>query len=283
MPFIALNSTLLTVQTVTDMNFQFHLQGTPIETKEAAALLTATGVDTSEGLRIDLEKFLDMRKINSRTLFDLSVQQESRELANLAWRISVGKTDTPAKISSPRGASLSRPSAFKEDTLSLEDLIDKINRSDAYWAAGVAMIISDMHQEEWTTLRKIATAFVNECWEQRSLPNKSMAYRGFVLRDNGKLQPYEYAKGVNRKETFHVSPMYIGLREGLIFCQKHNLVEVRSAVSVGSQDDEKNAKAPEIRRMFYKLRASGRGLALRELWSDCDDFAKLLFQKRLVG
>jgi len=246
-------------------------------------LLTATGVDTSEGLRIDLEKFLDMRKINSRTLFDLSVQQGNRELANLAWRISMGKTAAPAKVSSPRRATFSRTFPYKEETVSLEDLIDKINRSGAYWAAGVAMIISDVHQEEWTTLRKIATGFVNECWEQRSLPNKSAAYRGFVLREDGKLQPYEYTKGVDRKETFHVSPMYIGLREGLVFCQKHNLVEVRSAVSVGSPDEKKNEKARDMRRVFYKLRASGRGLALRELWSDCDDFARLLFQKRIEG
>lgn len=281
LPFTALNSTVPTVHISTNMNFDFHLQGTPIKPSEATALLTATGLDPLQGLRIDLEKFLDMRKVNSKMLFDLSVKEGNQELASLAWRISMGRSDKTQKIASPRTLVRAAKPAYEEQVLSLEDIIDKLHRSDAYWAAGVALIVSRTTQEEWTTLRRIATEFVNDCWITQSLPNNSTAYRGFVLGDAGFLQPCELVKGVERKKTFHVSPMYISLREGMLFCQKHNLIEVLSDVSVGSSNPNRDRRAKDMRRVFYKIRASEKGVALAELWSDCESFAKLLFRKRI--
>lgn len=281
MPFTPSNFTVLSVHMSTNMNFDFHLKGVPIKASEATALLSATGVDPMQGLRIDLEKVLDMRKINSKMLFDLSVSEGNQELASLAWRISVGRTETPEKAVQPRTPSRSVRPAYTDQTFSLEQVIDKIHQSDAYWAAGASLIISRTSLNEWTTLRRIATDFVNECWSDRSLPNKSTAYRGFMLSEDGCLTPRDLTKGVLRKDTFHVSPLYIGLREGLIFCQKQNLIEMRSAVSVGSENPNRSPRAKDMRRVFYKISASEKGAALASLWSDCDVFAKLLFEKRI--
>jgi len=281
LPFTTSNPTLLCVHMFNDMNFDFHLKGVPIKASEATALLSATGMDPIQGLRIDLEKILDMRKINSKMLFDLSVSEGNQELASLAWRISMGRTEKFEAAPQRRAAPRQMRTPYTEQTFSLEQIIDKINRSDAYWAAGASLIISRTSLTDWTTLRRIATEFINECWDNRSLPNKSAAYRGFMLADDGSLRPRDLTKGVVRKETFHVSPLYIGLREGLIFCQKQNLIEMKSAVSIGSENPNTSPRAKDMRRVFYKIRASEKGAALADLWSDCDVFAKMLFEKRI--
>jgi hypothetical protein len=270
------------------VNFQFNYKGTPLNSSEAAALLTLShGTDP---VAVDINKLVDGRRLNSKALFDMAVKQAKPELASLAWKISVQK-GKPTE--SPRRAvtrTFSRASSIKassikasQDAPQAEEIIDKILHSQSYWAAGAALLISNLDKTEWATLRQLATDFVNHCADFSLLPTDSAAFKGFELTADSFYTPRDLSKDTPRRESFHAAPLYIGLRDGLIFCQKNGLTEVESDVATGYSTGEESRKLipGALSRVYYKVRLSEKGAALQDTWSDAEDHAVSIFNNKL--
>lgn len=269
-----------------NMPFQFLLGNTPIKQAEAAALLAATGEYGQGPIEIELTKVFDLKKLDSNRLFELSVKEQSPELASLAWKISIqnfaeGKTNFSNKRSTPVTRNGAHKKIFKESATA-DELIEKLNSHSCYWSAGAALLLRSC-ASDWVTLREAATDYVNTLWRNTSVRETCVAFRGFERNPNiGAWEPVDNASDVNRKNTFHVSPVYIGLREGLIWCRNHELVDQEKGISVGSFKDDAHAKAEHMQRVYYKVRATSKGCELLNSWGDIDDYIDRVFASRHV-
>lgn len=259
------------------MNFQFQLNGTPIAQDEAIALLSA--VSGEKEVKLDLASLIDLRRINSKSLFEMAVQNEQPELANLAWKISVAKT-FKREPKEKKGSSIEGILKQPKEVLSVEQVIEKLNQTQAYWAAGAALLLSSIGTEGTTTLRQIAIDFADWCYSKDLVPDTSVLFRGFELR-RGRMEPVDFVSGVDRRKTFHVAPLYIGLREGLLFCQHNQLVEVKNSVSTNNPNAGGSGKASHLSRVFYKVKGTEKGVKVQQLWADAEDYVVQFFRNRL--
>lgn len=267
-----------------NMPFQFLLGSTPIKQTEAAALLAATGEYGQGPIEIELTDIFDLRKLDSQRLFELSIREQNQDLASLAWKISVqksaeGKDVLGKKRSTPVTRNGAHKKVLKEDA-TVEELIEKLNSHSSYWSAGAALLLRSC-SNDWVTLREAATDYVNTLWRNTSVRETCLAFKGFARNPGiGSWEPMDNAANTDRKITFHVSPVYIGLREGLIWCRNHGLVEQEKGISVGSLRDDAHAKAEHMQRVFYKARATAQGRDLIESWGDVDDYIDRVFANR---
>lgn len=257
------------------MNFQFLLQGTPIEKEEAAALFKATRSSKDDCYPIDLEKVIDMKVIDSKKLFELAVEKKIPDLASLAFKVSLasnGSNSAPRRRSANRNAR--RMSKVRSSAP--EEIIDLLNRTSSYWATGAASILLETSSTEWCTLREIAVSIVNTLDKQARIPRNSVLFRGFIQTENG-WEPQDISDGVQRKDTYPVSPVYIGLREGLIWCVKNNLVEQKSLMSVSpTQEGNKGTMS----RIFYKIKATESANEVVALWADLPNYIESFYRAR---
>jgi hypothetical protein len=115
------------------------------------------------------------------------------------------------------------------------------------------------------------------------LPETSSAFKGFKRTEDNLYVPRDISKETPRRESFHVGSLYIGLRDGLIFCQKNGLTQVESDVATGySTGEESRQLIPgALSRVYYKVRLSEKGAALQETWSDAEDHTIAIFASKL--
>lgn len=268
---------------LSDMNFQFRLLGTPVEPNEAAALLTATKGANRKPFDIELSSLLDFKTVDSKKLFDLAVENNNQDLASLAWKVSVNQkqsqpqfqhhVETPKKL---------KPVVVSQNDTSVDDLIDKMLRSTAYPFVGGAMLLKAASDKEWVTLRETALTLATTMWERFEVPPGSKFFRGLALQD-GKFTTLDLSAGVPRRLTFHVSPLYISLREGLLFCLREGLVEQRRMLSTGCKDKEKvvSTSIAQMQRMYYKVRLTAKGKQLCSRWGDIDAYIERQFKAQM--
>jgi hypothetical protein len=264
-----------------NMPFQFLLGNTPIKQTEAVALLAATGEYGQGPIEIELTKIFDLRKLDSQRLFELSVREQNQDLASLAWKISIQKSgEGQGNLSNRRSAPVVRNGAHAKvlkEGATTEELIEKLNAHSSYWSAGAALLLRSC-SSDWVTLREAATDYVNMLWRNTSVRETCLAFKGFERNLNvGEWEPVDTAGSADRKRTFHVSPVYIGMREGLIWCRNHGLVEQEKAVSVGSLRDDAHTKAEYMQRVYYKVRATEKGSSMVNSWGDIDDYIDRVF------
>lgn len=256
------------------MTFQFLLNGTPLEQGEAATLIKTVRNSRSTPT-IELSEVFDISKLDSKALFEIAVTMGSQELASLAWKISVGK---PAKK-----MKAGRPATQKTVWEGPEALIEELHKSQSYWAVGAAMILNYFSEfNDWNTLRKIAIFYVNDIDAlNNKVPHDSILYKGFTWSEElGMFDPVVLRAGVDRKDTFHVSPMYLSLREGMNWCMKNGLVEQKSQMSYGSLD---GASGNTMQRVYYNLRLTKRGQDVSLLWADSNEYILNFFASRRQG
>ena len=246
--------------------FTYTLKGKDLTKDEAVALAEAT---SASPIKIELASVLNLRKVDSAKLFKLSVERKSPELANLAWKISLSDaSEAPiAKVKKLEVMAVQRP---------VDQLLEDLHRSNGLWAVGTAMILSSTSNGSWWTLRQIASYWVNNL----EVSPKSVLFQGFELV-NGVWEPRDYRVGVSRRETFHVSPMYICLRDALQWLMKNDLVERRSNISRGSRDENQAPRVQAMLRPFYSVQLNERGKEMMELWGDADQFILNSFKSRL--
>jgi len=266
---------------LSDMNFQFCLKGTPIDQNEAAALMTATRGASKKPLNIELSNLLDFNTVDSKKLFELAVENNNQALASLAWKVSVDqKQQLPQlhKVISPKSVRVT-PVHKNHDVV---ELIDKMVQSTAYPFVGAAMILKAASDKEWITLRETALTFANSMWVMPTISRNSRFFRGLAM-ENGKLTTLNQSAGVPRRMTFHVSPIYLSLREGLVFCTKEGLVEQRQMHSTGCTDKERvvSKSISKMKRMYYKVRLTAKGRELCGHWGDMEHYITQQFSHQL--
>jgi hypothetical protein len=246
--------------------FTYTLKGKDLTKDEAVALAEAT---SNSPIKIELASVLNLRKVDSAKLFKLSIEKKSPELANLAWKISVSdaKEAPIATAKQIEVLSIQRPA---------DQLLESLHKSNGLWAVGAAMILSATSNGSWWTLRQVATYWVNNL----EVSPKSILFQGFELV-NGAWEPKDFRAGVNRRETFHVSPVYIALRDALQWLIKNDLVERRSNISHGSRDANQTPQVKAMLRPFYSMQLNERGKEMIELWGDADQFIFNSFKTRL--
>lgn len=262
------------------MNFQFRLGGMPLETSEAMALLTMNS-GSSKPPVIDLETLVGHVALDAGKLFEMAVSKQDQNLAALAWKVSVQQQNktTSKKSQTPK---LKVIKSVHSDVKDLESIIEHLNNSSSYNALGVAMLLRAASKKEWITLRATAIQFANQMWSnsltKKGFATNSKMFRGFEFT-NGSLNPVDVSSGVERRNTFHVSPMYIALREGLLYCKQQNLVEQEKCVSIGAPyASNKSPQADSTRRIYYRIKASERGKELTSLWADLDRYIEKTFE-----
>ena len=256
------------------MTFQFLFNGTPLEANEAAVLVKSINSGRTKPT-IELSDVFDMSSVDSKALFDMAVDKGSHELASLAWKISVGK---PAR--NPHAVRPGRQAAAPTVWEGPEALIEELHKSQSYWSIGAAMLMNYFGtSEDWSTLRKIGIHFVNTIGSTKGMPDNSVLYKGFTWNDEEMaFEPLDYRAGIDRKQTFHVSPMYLSLREGLGWCVRHGLVEQKSQISYGSKDQDQDSAT--MRRVYYSVRLTKRGHDVIKLWADSYSYIESFFMKR---
>jgi hypothetical protein len=256
------------------MTFQFLLNGTPLDAGEAATLIK-TVKNSRTAPTIELSEVFDISKLDSKALFEMAVDKGSQELASLAWKISVGKPAKKMKVG--------RPVVQKTVWEGPEALIEELHKSQSYWAVGAAMILDYFSEiNDWSTLRKIAIFYVNDIdASDNKVPHDSVMYKGFTWSEELDMyDPLVLRAGIDRRDTFHVSPMYLSLREGMNWCMKNGLVEQKSQVSYGSLD---GAKGNTMQRVYYNLRLTKRGQDVSQLWADSNEYILNFFTARRQG
>jgi len=246
--------------------FTYTLKGNALTKDEAVALVEAS---STTPIKIELSSVLNLRKVDSAKLFKLSVEKKSPELASLAWKISVNDA--------PKATKLTKSGAEVVTVRKAPDkLLEDLHRVNGLWGAGAAMILSSCSNGQWWTLRQVATYWANNL----EVNPRSVLYQGFEIM-NGSWEPKELRSGVDRRDTFHVAPMYICLRDALGWLMQNDLVERTKNVSRGSSNANASASVQAMSRVFYAVKLTERGQELIELWGDSDQFIKNAFESRL--
>jgi len=260
------------------MNFQFLLQGAPLAEKEVAALMTATQKKGDSPFSIDLEKVLDVKVLDAKKLFDLAVEQKVPELFSLAVRVSLAQNGPVYKEEKNDKKMIKKHRQPKQTSDSTpEEIIERLHRSSSYWAVGAASILLETGKQEWTTMREIALNVARELDKSRKMPKNSVLYKGFT-RENGVLVPLDLNSFNDRKTTFHVSPIYIGLREGLVWCVKQGLIEQKRSVATSEVNIHKNMMS----RVYYRLKSTDKAREVRDLWGDLSTYIESFYKIRLM-
>lgn len=276
--FVVLCSITLTSTHLLKMNFQFLLQGAPLDQKEAAALMTAAQKKGDSCFSIDLEKVIDVKVLDTKKLFDLAIEQKFPELASLAVRVSVAQNGPFWKAEKNDKKMIKKHRQHKQTSDSTpEDIIESLHKSSSYWAVGAASILLETGKQDWITMREIALNVARDLDKSRKMPKNSILYKGFT-RENGVLVPLDLNNFNERKTTFHVSPIYIGLREGLVWCVKHGLIEQKRSVATSAANINKSMMS----RVYYRLKATDKAKEVRDLWGDLSTYIESFYKVRLA-
>lgn len=263
--------------TVFDMNFQFAFNGTPIEPHEAVALLEASSTKGPSKPVIDISNLIDSRDLDAGKLFEMAVSNQNQGLASLAWKISVQQNQArPRKVQAPVAHSSSKILAAETD--SIENIIEHLNSTTTYTSLGVALLLRATSDKEWVTLREAAIHYVNDIILDKLGLNNSKFLRGFEWTGE-QYMPVDLSSGQKRRNTFHVSPLYISLREGLVYCKKHELVNQKKMLSVGAlYTKSPSPSVDSTRRLYYKIKASERGQQMIKMWADMDRYIEKVLE-----
>lgn len=241
-------------------------------------MLEVTSNKNNKKPLIDIGNFIDSKSLDANKLFELSVSNKSHELASLAWKISVQQNQSELKSVNTTVKSFSPK--LKHKSSNLEDIIEHLNKSTNYASLGVALLLNATRETEWVTLRETATNVVNNILVKKPNGHASRFLRGFEWNiEKQKYLPVDLSSGRERKNTFHVSPLYIALREGLLYCKENGLVEQKKLLSVGAlYTKNSDPSSDATRRIYYKVKASDRGRDLTSLWADLDRYIEKVME-----
>ncbi len=263
------------------MDFQFNLRGTALEHREASALLQASTPKTKQPFSIDLEKLIDVKILDANKLFSMSVEQQNPVLASLAVKLAIENKKTPTTklaVASKKKATtkiVATPvkTPPKKAAKTTDDIIDYLLMHPSYRCCGAAMLLLRGNTKDWQAIRDVAISVVNEAADDLKLPLSSPLYKGFTLdAETDTLIPIESNQATRRCDTYYVSPMYISLRAGLMFCIEHNLVSISENWTIGSRNEEYNEKSGHLKRRYYLYKLTELGEKLCSSWSDMDKY-----------
>lgn len=261
------------------MHFQFSFHGLSLNTEEAETLLCASS-PRPEPYNIDLGKAIDLKISAPAELFKQSIADKNPHLAALAAKLAIHAEQKP-EVKKIKKSTLAAP--IKAAVLP-DDFIYSLVSKPSYKSVGTALVLLRGDATNFKSLREIAIAFVNEMYADKKVPKNSVLFRGFVLdKQTNKLIPQDYTAGVSRNESFHVCPLYISLREGLITCKAKSLIETRAEFSTGSHKELASEKSKHLQRKFFLYSLLPAGINIRSTWHDMDEFVVNYFAKKVVA
>ena len=260
------------------MDIKFKYQGCTLENLEAIALMKAA--KAPQPFEVDLGKLIDIKVIDSQKLFKLSVEQQNPALANLAFKLATTeKKEFKVVVKAPTSAKVSKKQEPVTKTQAV-DIVDYLNRKSCYRNAGATLLLHFCATTESRAIRDIAVEFANKCLSEYKIDPRSVVFRGFTKTKTGLLEPIETHSAVIRRDSFHVSPLYIALRAGLTYCDNNGLLSIRQQYSNGSHSENASAKADLMRRMFYTFKLTGKGNEVKETWGDMEAYLVKFFNSR---
>lgn len=259
------------------MHFQFTYHNTLLDNEEVSALLSASKPDSETPFTIDLKKCINLKVLDPMSLFQQSVKSKNPALATLAAKLAINEAP-PKTVRKPKSISKVLFSTPKENA---DTLIHNLVSSPSYKTVGAALLLLHGSSSEFKTLREVAVDFANEMYNSKTVFANSLLFKGFKLdKATGKLVPQEYASNIKRKETFHVSPLYLSLRGGMLLCKAANIIVTKSAYSIGSYRNPVDEKSKHLQRKYYTYSVLPRGEEIRDQWSDMHDFVINYFAQR---
>jgi hypothetical protein len=267
------------------MDFNFNYGGMTLDKPEAAALLQASSPKGTKPFEIDLSKLIDVRVVDSNKLFKLSVDQQNPALASLAFKLATANVPTTPKATHKVVITDKEPVPSSTGLmLGMEplEIIADLNKSACYRSVGTAVLLHYANTVDSRAMRDIASEFVNDCLTTHKMKKTSIAFRGFTQGSGGKLEPIDNAPKIPRRDTYPVSPVYISLREGLIYCERHGLLSIRQNYSVGSLRSDASPLAEKLKRMYYTFKLTDKGNEVKEYWGDMESFIVKFFKSRHV-
>lgn len=259
------------------MDLLFKLNGVELSDSEAKSLLKATQQDNA--FVIDLEQHVDAKILNAPNLFALSIEKRDPSLAALASKLAFS--------SEHKGASRKKVlAATKPPVLRLikrGDIIQECVEKPSYKTVGAAMILGFANTEEFTALREVACHWVNGHWKDQKFPEKSQLFKGFKNDglNTGRLIPMENERGVERTETYYVSPSYLSVTAGLKMLQDYGFVTTEVRWSVGARKAEPDQRASSTRRKYYVFKLTEAGKQVKDQWGDLESFVSNFWRNRV--
>ena len=140
------------------------------------------------------------------------------------------------------------------------------------------MILETVGKGTPITLKDIAIIQVNRAWN-KGVSEESSIFKGF--KDDGKSIMPVVAKAQKGLVTYHGSPIYNSLRDGLKYLVKNGMALAVAKTSWGSNDKELTGSQTLLRRTVYEVSLTEKGKELVQLWGDISKFVLSYWENRL--
>lgn len=261
------------------MAVEFFLKDTPIEAAEAVRLLQVTSGAIKKPIRIELTRLIGAKNLNYKKLIDLAIQNNNRELIEVAWKL-VSSSDTDSKSfdkTNNSGIAYEGGPAYQkavEQPHTPDNLIATLIGYTGSWAGGAALLMRST-VDEWKSIKQIATEYINE---REFKPNSKML-SGFDYDETEDVYRPRAGNTSKDKNSFHASRIYMSLREGLMWCKIHGLVEQKEEISYGSNNSETTKEASHMQRVFFKIQTTEKGREVIEQWGDIQKFIDRIYDQ----
>lgn len=268
----------LVLQTVElfSMNVQFNLNGITLKQSEAETILS-----TSEApiIDVDISKYLSKGSFSTKKLFDLSIEKERPELAALAAKLAIQspKPHQPKRKEFQKG--IRKLHEVTASDSSAIECLDYLLTNQKLSSIGAAMILETVGNGTPITLKNIAIIQVNRAWN-KGVSEESSIFKGF--QDNGESLLPIVAKAQKGLVTYHGSPIYNSLRDGLKYLVKNGMALAIAKTSWGSSDKELTGSQTLLRRTVYEVSLTDKGKELVKLWGDIPKFVLSYWENRLA-
>jgi hypothetical protein len=262
------------------MNFKFKIGDTTLDNSEAKALLSAAGRDTA--IVVDIAEHIDPAMIDSKKLFNISVETKNPTLASLAARFAIEGIETPKKRSYTRSdanriSRIEPTKVINHATEAIEALCGMNNLK----AIGAAMILDGVSDGHNRTLRQIATNCVNGMAYRGSVSPDSQCFMGFCKDGEGHYRTMNQGPNIPRSACYHASPMYTAIRDGAQLLREWGLIDLKEMVEFGSKDKEISDNSRRLRRVVYAVSPTVMGQKVGNEWGDITDFITRRWSTRI--
>lgn len=265
-------------------SFQFTLNEQPVTDKEALALLKASKFADDEIPQIELTKVFNIKKLNTKELFMQAVASQNQDLATLAWKISVATSDSSDK---PEKSKYIRPKVSHKiapEFLNEDSVIASLCTNTAYWSVGVALLLYSLNERfhPGVTLKEICIDYVNQAWHKFDMPEDSILFTGFKREETNVgviWSPVRQTKA-GAKNSYPASAVYMCAREGMQWAKEHNLIDLETCVSYGSESGDDDIRTAKTQRKYYKLSSTEFGSRVFSKWGDSIELVNRYFASR---
>lgn len=263
------------------MNVQFNLNGINLKQSEAETLLATTGTPS---IQLDISKYLSKGQVSAEKLFDLSIQKQRPELAALAAKLAiqapVQQQQRQSKLKKrQQRKGIRRLHEIEASNAPAIECLDYLLTHKKLGSIGAAMIIETVGLGRPATLRNIAIMQVNKAWN-KGIVERSTIFKGF--HDDGRSLSPIISRAEKGDTTFHASPIYNALRDGLKYLVQNGLAEATAITTWGSDDKELTDNEKQLCRTVYEVKLSQKGTELFEIWGDIEKFVYSYWEERVA-